>query len=310
MRSLGKRVRGKLLQGFESLSLRQSIMEEYIESKYFSYADPDDSWLRQIIIRSIESIAGQPALFKLYREYQENPSKWDSFWHGCVDQLKLDLNFNKENEIPSNEPVIFVANHPYGVLDGLVISYFVSQYRKDFKVLTHSMLLRAPETKGYLLPIDFTGDKQALLTNLQTRKDARKHLSEGGSIIIFPSGTVSTTLKFYQHADKAFDCEWKKFTSRLIKQTNPKIVPIYFYGQNSILFHLASHISDMLRASLIFNEVRRRIGTEVKFKVGKPFYYSDLDGDLSNQDLANFLRSETYLLNPEISVPPPYGLDV
>ena len=54
---------------------------EYIDSKYFSYADPDDPWYRQFIIRTIESLAGQPALFKLYREYQENPNNWDSFWH-------------------------------------------------------------------------------------------------------------------------------------------------------------------------------------------------------------------------------------
>ena len=67
---------------------------EYIESKYFSYADPDDPWYRKLIIRTIESLAGQPALYKLYREYQENPNNWDSFWHGCLDQLKLKLDFN------------------------------------------------------------------------------------------------------------------------------------------------------------------------------------------------------------------------
>ena len=111
---------------------------EYIESKYFSYADPDDPWYRKLIIRSIESMAGQPALFKLYREYQENPNNWDSFWHGCLDQLNLNLDYNSKIEVPRNGPTIFVANHPYGVLDGLVISYFVSKFRDDFKVLTHS----------------------------------------------------------------------------------------------------------------------------------------------------------------------------
>ncbi len=283
---------------------------EYIESKYFSYADPDDPWYRKLIIRAIESIAGQPALFKLYREYQENPEKWDSFWHGCLDQLKLNLNFNNEIVIPKEGPTIFIANHPYGVLDGLVISYFVSQYRDDFKVLTHSMLLRAPETKGYLLPIDFTGDKQALITNLETRKKARDHLSKGGSIVIFPSGTVSTTLKFYEKTKKAFDPEWKKFTSRLIKQTDPNIVPIYFYGVNSIKFQLASHLGEMFRASLIFHEVKRRIGSEFKFIVGDSFKYSELGLDLSNQELADYLRTKTYLLNSNLIEAPPYGLDI
>ena len=283
---------------------------EYIESKYFSYADPDDPWYRKLIIRFIESMAGQPALFKLYREYQENSENWDNFWHGCLEQLQLKLDFNNDKFIPTDGPTIFVANHPYGVLDGLVISYFVSQFRDDFKVLTHSLLLRAPETKGYLLPIDFTGDKQALITNLDTRKKSREHLSNGGSIIIFPSGTVSTTNKFYQSVNKAFDPEWKKFTSRLIKQTDPQIVPIYFYGKNSLAFQLASHVNDMFRASLLFHEVKRRIGSNFKFIVGDAFKYSELNLDLSNQELANYLRTKTYLLNPDLKEAPPYGLDI
>ena len=177
-------------------------------------------------------------------------------------------------------------------------------------MLTHSLLLRAPETKGYLLPIDFTGDKQALLTNLDTRKKSREHLANGGSIIIFPSGTVSTTAKFYENTKMAYDPPWKKFTSRLIKQTDPTIVPIYFYGCNSIKFQLASHLGDMFRASLLFHEVKRRIGSDFKFIVGEPFKYSNLNTKLSNEELAEYLRTKTYLLNPTILKTPPYGLDI
>ena len=284
---------------------------DYIDSKYFSYADPEDPILKKILIRSIEFLTGQPKLFKLYRRYQENPNLWKSFWDGCVNLLKLKIsisNFDLE-KIPSTGPAIVVANHPFGVLDGLVLSWLVSQKRKDFKLLVHSLLLRAPETKGNLLPIDFTGDKKALLTNLETRKKARKHISEGGCIIIFPSGTVSTTLKFYQKKAKAFDCEWKKFTSRLIKQTDPKIIPIYFPGNNSLAFQIFSHISLVLRSSLLFFEIKRRINTEVEVFVGDSFKYSEIGEELSNEELADMLRTKTYLLNKEYSSPPPYGLD-
>ena len=284
---------------------------DYIDSKYFSYADPEDPILKKILIRSIEFLTGQPKLFKLYRRYQENPNQWKNFWDGCVNLLKLKIsisNFDLE-KIPSTGPAIVVANHPFGVLDGLVLSWLVSQKRNDFKLLVHSLLLRAPETKGNLLPIDFTGDKKALLTNLETRKKARKHISEGGCIIIFPSGTVSTTLKFYQKKAKAFDCEWKKFTSRLIKQTDPKIIPIYFPGNNSLAFQIFSHISLVLRSSLLFFEIKRRINTEVEVFVGDSFKYSEIGKDLSNDELADMLRTKTYLLDKEYSSPPPYGLD-
>ena len=284
---------------------------DYIDSKYFSYADPEDPILKKILIRSIEFLTGQPKLFKLYRRYQENPNLWKSFWDGCVDLLKLKIsisNFDLE-KIPSTGPAIVVANHPFGVLDGLVLSWLVSQKRNDFKLLVHSLLLRAPETKENLLPIDFTGDKKAMLTNLETRKKARKHISEGGCIIIFPSGTVSTTLKFYQKKAKAFDCEWKKFTSRLIKQTDPKIIPINFPGTNSLAFQIFSHISLVLRSSLLFFEIKRRINTEVEVFVGDSFKYSEIGKDLSNDELADMLRTKTYLLDKEYSSPPPYGLD-
>ena len=284
---------------------------DYIDSKYFSYADPDDPILKKILIRSIEYLTGQPKLFKLYRSYQEKPERWKSFWDGCVNLLKLRINISNVDldKIPETGPAIVVANHPFGVLDGLVLSWIVSQKRKDFKLLVHSLLLRAPETKGNLLPIDFTGDKQALLTNLDTRKKARKHISDGGCIIIFPSGTVSTTLKFYQKKTKAFDCEWKKFTSRLIKQTDPNIIPINFPGTNSLAFQIFSHISLVLRSSLLFFEIKRRINSDVEVFVGESFKYSELEDNLSNDELADLLRTKTYLLDQDYSSPPPYGLD-
>ena len=284
---------------------------DYIDSKYFSYADPDDPILKKILIRSIEYLTGQPKLFKLYKTYQEKPERWKSFWDGCVNLLKLRINISNVDldKIPETGPAIVVANHPFGVLDGLVLSWIVSQKRKDFKLLVHSLLLRAPETKGNLLPIDFTGDKQALLTNLDTRKKARKHISDGGCIIIFPSGTVSTTLKFYQKKTKAFDCEWKKFTSRLIKQTDPNIIPINFPGTNSLAFQIFSHISLVLRSSLLFFEIKRRINSDVEVFVGESFKYSELEDDLSNDELADLLRTKTYLLDQSFSSPPPYGLD-
>ncbi len=78
----------------------------------------------------------------------------------------------------------------------------------------------------------------------------------------------------------------------------------------TIKFQLASHLGDMFRASLLFHEVKRRIGSDFKFIVGEPFKYSNLNTELSNEELAEYLRTKTYLLNPTISKSPPYGLDI
>ena len=271
---------------------------EYLDTKYFSYADPNDPIHRKALIRSIEFVSGQPYLYNIYREYQKNPERWKSFWDGCVDLLKLDIDFDEEKikKIPSEGPLMIVANHPFGVLDGLVICWLTSKIRSKFKVLTHSLLLRASETKDFLLPIDFSENKKAMITNLETRKTARKILDEGGTIVVFPGGTVSTTKRFYNKT--ALDPSWRNFTSRLIKRSRPTILPLHFTGQNSFLFQTASHISETLRSSLLFHEVKRRINTKVPVIIGDPINYSDIDENLSNTELSEFLRNTTYKINP------------
>jgi len=271
---------------------------EYLDTKYFSYADPNDPILRKALIRSIEFVTGQPYLYNIYRKYQKNPEKWKSFWDGCIDLLQLDVDFDEEKikKIPSEGPLMIVANHPFGVLDGLVICWLTSKIRSEFKVLTHSLLLRASETKDFLLPIDFSESKNAMITNLDTRKKARKILDEGGTIVVFPGGTVSTTKRFYNKT--ALDPSWRNFTSRLIKRSKPTILPLHFTGQNSFLFQTASHLSETLRSSLLFHEVKRRINTKVPVIIGDPISYSDIDANLSNNELSEYLRNTTYKINP------------
>ena len=255
---------------------------EYLDTKYFSYANPDDPPLKKAFIRLIEYFSGQPYLYNLYREYQKNSNQWDNFWDGCVDQLKLNIVYNNEKilNVPKEGPLLIIANHPFGVLDGLVICWLSTKIRQEFKILTHSLLLRAPETKGYLLPVDFSKTKEALRTNIETRKIARESLKDGGTIVIFPGGTVSTTKNFLNK--QAFDPRWRNFT-----------------GQNSSLFHLASQISATLRSALLFHEVRRRINTSVPLIIGDPIKYEDLNENLSNDELSKYLRHLTYNLNPE-----------
>ena len=90
-------------------------------------------------------------------------------------------------------PVVFVANHPYGVLDGIVVAWLVSKVRPDFVVLTHIVLTRAPEAAAFILPIDFSGAEEAERTNLASRAAARAHLAKGGAVVVFPAGAISTT---------------------------------------------------------------------------------------------------------------------
>ena len=276
------------------------VNRRYTNIDEFSYVAEGDGRLKRTLIRSIERLTGQPRLKRMYLENQANPRPGESFWDAAIRHLKLKVSFNKGgiDLIPQTGPLVVVANHPFGVLDGIVISYIVSKVRDDFRILTNSVLYRAPEIRPFLLPIDFGEDKTALKTNLKTRADARSHLKSGGVVVVFPGGTVSTVPKPYYR--RAIDPPWKPFTSQLISKSEAPVLPIFFDGQNSRLFQLASHLSPTLRLSLLFNEVYRRIGTNVDLVIGETIAHDTLSDFTDRHELMTYLKSETYKLAEQL----------
>ena len=262
----------------------------------FSYASPDDPLPRKLGIRCVELLTGQPYLKRLYRDFQRTGLPHSQFFDEAVDRLDLRVNWHgfPLDEIPADGPLIFVANHPYGVLDGIVICLLAARTRGDFKILINSVLCRAPELDDYVLPVDFEPTPQALQTNLASRKTAREHLSAGGSLIVFPAGGVSTTRKIFSR--EAFDEDWAPLVGQLIRRTKASVVPVFFEGQNSMPFQLASHVSYALRVALIFREVRRRVGSSLDVVVGDPLDFPDLEPHMPPANLARMLQQHTHEL--------------
>ena len=244
----------------------------------------------------------------MYIQNQRFPLPDESFWQAAVRSLALDVRYDHDvlAAMPKAGPVVVVANHPYGVLDGIVISWLVSKARSDFVVLTNAVLMRAPEVHGFILPIDFSETEEAQRTNLTTRAAARAQLERGGAVVVFPAGAVSTA------PDKlgrkpAVDGRWQPFVSQLIQRSRATVVPIWFGGQNSRLFQIASHLSATLRISLIFHEVQSRIGTSLPVAIGAPVPFAAIAGIKDRQALADDLRNRVYAmagLAPAIGKPP------
>jgi putative hemolysin len=270
----------------------------------FSYATREDPPVKRGIIRLVERATGQPHLKRLYVDNQRNPRPDESFWQAAVRCLQLDVRYDAKAlaRIPRSGPVVVVANHPYGVLDGIVISWLVEKVRSDFVVLTNAVLMRAPEVHGFILPIDFAGTEDALQTNLSSRAAAREQLERGGCVVVFPAGAVSTAPDRLGRRP-AIDGRWQPFVSQLIQRSKATVAPLWFGGQNSRLFQIASHVSATLRLSLIFHEVKARIGAELPVGVGEPIPFAELSAIKDRQALADHLRAITY--NLEIPAPEP-----
>jgi putative hemolysin len=266
------------------------------EPLLFSYASADDPALRRVAIRTIERLTGQPRLKRMYLESQRSPRAGEAFWDAAVRRLELRIEYDEARlrAIPTVGPVVIVANHPFGVLDGIVISHLVAKVRTDFKVLTNSLLCRATELQPYLLPIDFAGTPAALATNLRSRAEALSWLCAGRALVVFPSGAVATSERLF--ARRAIDSEWKLFAAKAIRRAQATVVPVFFEGQNSRLFQLASHISLTLRLSLLLSEVRNKIGSVVRVRIGAPVPYAALAHIADRKALAEHLRRATYQL--------------
>jgi putative hemolysin len=270
----------------------------------FSYAEPDDPLLKRLVIRAIEKMTGQPYLKHLYDTNRKAPRDGENFWETAILLLRLRINYNDEaiREVPREGPLVIVANHPFGVLDGIVISYLSSKMRGDeFRVLTNSVLYRAEEIRPFLLPVDFGETKDALETNIRTRAEARAFLKRGGCIVVFPAGGAATTPKPWSR--KAVDLEWKTFTAGLITQTRASVLPVYFAGQNSRLFQIASHISMTLRLSLFFKEVYDKIGSEMRVRIGRVISPAEIE-KLDRKAFMQHLRDITYQMANETPDPP------
>jgi putative hemolysin len=268
-------------------------MDKYL----FSYADPSDTPVKRGLIRLVERATGQPELKRLYVHNQRYPRAHESFWQAAVRSLALDVRYDAAAlaQIPKTGPVVFVANHPYGVLDGIVISWLVEKVRSDFVVLTHAVLMRAPEVRDFVLPIDFSETDGALQTNLKSRATARAQLDRGGAVVVFPAGAVSTAPdRLGRHP--AVDARWQPFAAQLIQRSKATVVPIWFGGQNGRLFQIASHVSQTIRISLIFHEVKARIGALLPVAIGAPIPFADLSSLKDRQSLADNLRARTYAM--------------
>jgi len=264
------------------------------KSVRFSYSTADQPLIQRAVIQAIEKIGGQRKLKKLYEEHQESVKGGENFFDAAVRLLRVDVQFDPVALAltPKSGPVVFISNHPYGVLDGVILTWLALKVRPDTKVLANSVLCQAPDARDNLLPVDFAETREARETNVRSRLAAQAWLQQGHAIGIFPGGGVSTTERPLK--GPAVDLPWAPFTAKLIRPSRATVVPVYFVGQNSRLFQLASHLSLTLRLSLVFRETARRIGTSLKVRVGCPLPFDEIAHLEDRTALVQELRKRTF----------------
>lgn len=263
-----------------------------------SYAHSAATRGGRAMIRIMENATGRLRLIRRAKGYETEVAGGRDFWAVMADRYGLSLRVlaGSLDNIPRQGSLVVIANHPYGILDGLMLGYILSATRGDFRILAHQVFRKAEDLNRFILPISFDETKEAVATNLATRKAAVRYLGEGGCIGVFPGGTVSTSAKPFS---QPMDPGWRSFTAKMIAKSDAQVLPIFFCGQNSRVFQVASHLHYTLRVGLLIKEFGSRVNKPVEVVIGRPIPRESLAPFGSDaRGMMDFLRKETYALSP------------
>ena len=266
------------------------------EPPRISYTNPDDTWLVRHFVSSIEILLGRNKIEAVYNNLKDEQFNLTTFFSSALKETKITARYDLEklHAVPKTGPLMFVANHPFGVVDGIVLCDMALRVRGDLRIMLHSLLCQDSQLAQFFLPIDFQETKQALKTNIRSKQLALEFLSQDIPVLIFPSGMVSTADKFGFGTVR--DAPWTTFAAKIIREARATVVPIFFHGQNSRKFHVASHIGEPFRMAMLVHEAINKFGKTVEIEIGEPLTWERLADRGGRQQLTDYLYQQVQSL--------------
>ena len=244
----------------------------------------------QQILEKISKIDEIKSLYKInYKELKQS----NNFWKKTLDILKINYIAENVDNIPKAGSSIIVANHPFGLLDGLIICSIICDIRKDYKILINDEVSQIDQIREYLLPIKFSTLTEDIKKNIISKKKAIEHVNSNGILITFPSGEVATSSLIFNEANER---RWKPLIGSIINKTNAAIIPVRFFGKNSLFFQTIGFVNNNLRRILFIRELLNKKNQTFKLSIGKKI--SSLQNErLNNRQIVDKLRSIVVNIN-------------
>ncbi len=226
------------------------------DRRSLTYSTSFENPAKKTAIRALEWMTGKVTILRLIREFERRGApKGEQFWAACLDVMGIEVTTPEEQlrRIPAEGPVVLVANHPHGMVDGMVLAQMIGRVRTDYKILSRALLTGIDEVaSSYMIPVPFPHDKDAQRKSVEMRAQAMAHLKNGGLVSLFPSGVVAASETWF---GPAVEAEWNVFTAQLIRRSGAKVVPVHFTGSNSRWYQIANRLSATLRQGLLLHEI-------------------------------------------------------
>ncbi|MGQ7869499.1 GNAT family N-acyltransferase [Sunxiuqinia sp. sy24] len=213
-------------------------------------------------------------------------------------EIKYEFDESELRKIPKAGSFIVVANHPFGGLDGILLIKILSLVRPDVKVMADFLLKKIEPISDFFLPVNPFENRQAEQAGFGGIKNAMRHLKSGGGLCIFPAGEVSG----YQSNNKITDRQWQYSALKFIKHSNVPVVPVYFGGHNSRLFHLIGRVNSNLQQVKLPSELLNKRRRPVKVRIGSAISVNEQARFPEVYQFGRYLRAKTYSLKSRIEV--------
>ncbi|WP_299791409.1 lysophospholipid acyltransferase family protein [uncultured Marivita sp.] len=267
------------------------------DKRKLSYANTFTNPWKSNTIRAMEWMTGKIPLLRLVRRFERmGPAEGQAFWGQALGLMKIALETPPEQiaRIPKTGPVIVVANHPHGLVDGMILAELIGRVRTDYKILTRSLLTGVTEIEEFMIPVPFPHEEDAREQSLEMRSRAMSHLKGGGVIALFPSGVVASSDSLF---GPAIERNWNPFTANLIQRSGATVVPVFFPGQNSRAYQIANRLSATIRQGLLIHEVIHACGKPQAPIVGEPIPADAIEAYAGrSRDFVSSLRETTMAL--------------
>ncbi|MBT8148639.1 MAG: lysophospholipid acyltransferase family protein [Gammaproteobacteria bacterium] len=250
-----------------------------------------------LVGRAAEKVLGLAHLANLYdqREPGLPPAE---FLRYVLNRLKVELAIDDERQaleqLPASGPLLVVANHPLGGLEGVALASELLRHRPDTKVLTNALLTRIPELRDIFIGVDILSS-QASRTNTSSIREAHAHLANGGTLLLFPAGKVAT---YDFSRRKVRDHPWNRFAGSLLRKTGASVLPVYVNAYNSRLFYALSLLHPMLRTAMLPRELANKHRQRLQMITGELIQAREFRHMGSDESVTTSLRLATELLKP------------
>lgn len=291
---------------------RKAAANRKYDMRRLSYAGTfSDPW-KAGTIRTIEWLTAKVTLMRLIRSFEQAGAPFGPpFWPAAIRHMGIEIGTPPEEiaRIPRDGPLVVVANHPHGLVDGMVMAEMINRVRSDFKILTRSLLTGIPEVAQFMIPVPFPHEENARELGLQMRNEAMAHLKAGGVIILFPAGKVASSPGFL---GPAVEPAWNPFSHKMIMRSGATVLPIRFPGQNTRAYQIANRLSATLRQSLLLYEIKKALYRPQRPHIGHPIPPEVLRPWADNpRGFLAWLRAHTLALGtesgtdvPDLDLPP------